>query len=373
MRGLVLLGAVTLLAACSPAPQPAPPPTSASTPVTTTPPTGPSERPSFAQSVVWTTGEGVFVQSRYASRPIGARTVDGFSWSADGRLAAGVVEPAIASQGRQLALWDPDADGVETVKCPQCQGATIIGDEVRTAEGNTIHRYAVPDLAPLGDIPIAVKPADQDIPGIPIPPTVIGATAEFTIVKHAPSAGPKGGPEFILAVDATGAVRWEHPVEGNLAVISTALDPTGTQLAFPIGTHFNCSSMNTRIVVLDLVTGRTAHLPEQPRPDTGNTVVTDVWWNGQELVVPTATTPPTPEADCGVRSTLRLSVLAGRQWRTAPDDKAARALRVLPSGDRVRLTAEGTLELDKSGTREVLGTGVGQLWSPPAPKTVSLW
>jgi hypothetical protein len=362
MRALALVVAVALLAACSPEPHPTPAPTSTSTP---------SEAPSLAQSVVWTTREGVFVQSRYASRPIGGSTLDGFSWSADGRLAAGVVEHKIASEGRGLVLWDPDADGVELVKCPRCRGATIIDDEVRTAEGNTIHRYAVPGLAPRGDIPIAVKPADPDIPGIP--PTVIGATAEFTIVKHAPLAGPKGGPEFILAVDATGAVRWEYPVEGNLAVNRTALDPAGAQLAFPAGTQFNCSSVNTRIVVLDLATGRTSHLPEQPRPDTGNTAVTDVWWNGQELVVPTATTPPTPQADCDVRSTLRLSVLADKQWRAAPDDKAARALRVLPSGDHIRLTEEGTLELDKSGTRETLGTGVEQFWSPPAPKTASLW
>ncbi|MFE9751224.1 hypothetical protein ACFYOT_40490 [Saccharothrix saharensis] len=372
MRGLVLLVAVTLLAACSPGPQPVPQPTTnGSAALTTTPPTGPPEVPSRAQSVVWTTREGVFVQSRYASRPIGASAVDGFSWSADGRLAAGLVEPSIAEQGRQLMLWDPDADGVQAVKCPGCQGAVIIDGEVRTAEGNTIHRYAVPDLAPRGDIPIAVEPADPDVPGIP--PAVIGATPEFTIVKHAPLVGPKGGPEFILAVDATGAVRWEYPVEGNLGVVLTALDPTGTQLAFPVGTHFHCSSVNTRLVVLDLATGRTAHLPEQPRPDTGNTTITDVWWNGPELVVPTATTPPTPEADCDVRSTLRLSVLAGRRWRTAPDDEAARALRVLPSGDRITVAEDGTLELDRSGTRETLGTGVEQVWSPPAPEAVPLW
>lgn len=320
--------------------------------------------------MVWTTSEGVFVRSRDASRRIGASVVDEFAWSPGGHVAAGVVENPDSS-GRQLVVWRPEGDAPAGIACARCRGAAIVGDEVRTAEGNVIHRFALADLSSRGDVRAVIPEPDPDFTSIP--PSVVAATDDLTVVKHAPVVGPKGGPEFILAVDATGAVRWEHAVEGNLAITLTALDPAGELLAIPPGVQFDCAQVNTRLVVLELDTGRTAFLPDQPRPEAGHTAITDLWWNGTEIVVPTATTDPAAEADCDAPSTLRVSTLAGRQWREAPEGRAARAVRVLPNGDRVRLTADGTLELERDGSGQTVAAEVDRFWSPASPDTVPLW
>ncbi|GAA3035535.1 hypothetical protein [Actinokineospora globicatena] len=317
--------------------------------------------PAPRSGLVWSNDDGVFVLDGDQPRRLGRYHNEQVAVAADSRSGAVVVSDDFPSSGDdELVIW-ATGGGEARVPCGRCQGVAIAGDEVRTAEANLIRRFARSDGRFLGSI-LAHPPRAVSEP-IVSPQEVIAATPEVTVLEYV--IDEPGRYNAFYAMDANGSVRWEHVVGGTLPVHQYAVDPTGTTLAFSTGTSSVDADMESWPVLLDLATGQVKPLPPLPVGPDALSMVSDLAWNGPNLVV-VSTVGPRGDTTRAGDGTSALFERRGDQWdRHAAADTAQ--LRPLPGGGLARVNNPfKELEITEHGTIRTL-SGSGFILGSPTP------
>lgn len=345
-RLAAVVGALLVLAACGTGTgDPDPPPSSTAS-------------PGARESVVWATTGAVSGVSGGKVHVLGAGVIGEVSWTPDGTKAALVAGDPFGSADVELLVWEPATARTGRVPCAGCDGAGIVGDEVRTVSGTTIRRFALADLTERPAITVTA-----DLVGELGHSSVIAAAPGLTVLEYAEGASAYGGPVSLIGVDDGGADRWHYGRDDhNLPVLIAALRAGAGKLAYVTGTRAGCAQEWFHLTVLDLETGLPAVTPAHP--DDGRPIA-DLWWRGDELFVVVSSN----WADCeeGVDPMLHTALVDG-EWVDRINE-GTRVARTLPDGATVHVNDRFVLLLTEPGGAPVsLATDVRQVWTPSAPR-----